>query len=106
MAINLKRLSEEEDRILRSTLAAHPTRSERVALRCALGDASVICDLLAQTILIEHYGRNGRGATTKLGKELFTVAKRCGDAIWAVREKIDVSEVVASRPDPNAGGEG
>lgn len=69
------------DVCLRSSLSAHPERIARTALRCGLGDASVVCDALAETILEEHRGRGGKGAPTKLGRELAAIAKRCGDAV-------------------------
>ena len=81
----------EEDVILKSSLAAHPERENRAALRCGLGDAATICDLIAKRLLEEHKGYGGRGPTTKLGREMAAVAKRCGDEIWALRDKVSVA---------------
>ena len=76
--------------LLNMALDGYKTAGERAALRCALGDAASICDGLARVIAAENRGRGGKGAVTKRGLELEAVAKRCGDAIWAMREKIDV----------------
>lgn len=76
--------------LLNMALDGYKTPGERAALRCALGDAASICDGLARVIAAESRGRGGKGAVTKRGLELEAVAKRCGDAIWAMRERIDV----------------
>jgi hypothetical protein len=56
-------------------------------MRGALGDAAALCDALARDIATEN---SPRGRVTKLGRKLEAIAKRCGDAIWAMREKVDV----------------
>jgi hypothetical protein len=81
----------EEDIILKSALSAHPERENRAALRCGLGDGATVCDLIAKRLLEEHRGRGGKGATTKLGRELAAIAKRCGDEIWALRERVSLT---------------
>jgi hypothetical protein len=83
---------EQVAHLLNMALDGYKTAGERAALRCALGDAAAICDGLARVIAAENRGRGGKGAVTKRGLELEAVAKRCGDAIWAMREKIDVPQ--------------
>jgi hypothetical protein len=77
-------------KILPSTLRIYRTHAERVAIRCALGDAAALCDYLAGQIAIANRGRGGKGAVTKRGAELEAIAKRCGDAIWQMRLGVDV----------------
>lgn len=76
--------------LLNMALDGYKTAGERAALRCALGDAAALCDGLAREIAAENRGRGGKGAVTKLGLKLEAIAKRCGDEIWAMREKINV----------------
>ena len=57
-------------------------------MRCALGDAAALCDAMARDIAAENRGRGGAGAVTKLGLELEAIAKRCGDAIWSMRDNV------------------
>lgn len=71
-------------------MRTYRTPEERAALRCALSDAASLCDTLTKDIAAENRGNHGRGATTKRGRELAAVAKRCGDTIWALRDKITV----------------
>lgn len=61
---------------------------ERAALRCALGDAAALCDALARAIEKDHRTRNGKGPVSKLGKLRASVAKACGDQIFAMRDRI------------------
>jgi hypothetical protein len=81
---------EQVAHLLNMAMDGYRTPGERAALRCALGDAAALCDGLARQIAAENRGRGGKGAVTKRGLELEAIAKRCGDAIWAMREKIDV----------------
>lgn len=74
--------------LLNMALDGYKTAGERAALRCALGDAAALCDGLAREIAAENRGRGGKGAVTKVGLKLESIAKRCGDEIWAMREKI------------------
>jgi hypothetical protein len=90
----------DADKILASTLAGYKTHAERVALRCALGDAATICDQIARDIRAENKTRGG--TTTKRGLELSDIAKKCGDDIWAMREKIDVPQNSKSPYGPQA----
>ena len=76
------------DRLAQASCSTHHERIARAAMRCGLSDAAVICDTLAEQLLREHVGRNGR--TTKLGQALAAMAKLCGDEIWKYREKIHV----------------
>jgi len=85
-----KTREEKTARILNMALDGYKSRNERAALRCALGDAAALCDGIARDIAAENRGRNSKGAVTKLGLKLEAIAKRCGDAILAMREKIDV----------------
>lgn len=79
------------DRWLAHAMSAYSTSEGRAALRCALGDAAALCDGIARDIAAENRGRGGKGAVTKCGLELEAIAKRCGDAIWAMREKIEAA---------------
>lgn len=79
-----KRLSDAAQRV-------YKTHAERAAMRCALGDAASLCDVIVRDIASAHRGRGGKGAVTKLGNELAAIARRCGDEIWQMREKIRVS---------------
>lgn len=72
--------------IAERAMETYRVREERSALRCALGDATAICDILTKIIEDEHRVRGKR--ISKRGQEMAAVAKRCGDAIWATRELI------------------
>ena len=74
--------------LITSSMRTYVKRKERAAMRCGLGDAAALCDAIARDLLAE----NGlsRGQSTKLGQQLATIAKRCGDAIWAMREKVTI----------------
>jgi len=76
-----------DERIMRWSLNSYRTREHRAAMRGALGDAAVLCDALARDIAAEN---SSRGRQTKRGQQLEAIAKRCGDAIWAMREKVSV----------------
>ncbi len=80
------------ERMARIAQESYQTRDERAALRCGMSDAVALCDALAREIAAENRGRNGKGAVTKRGLELEAIAKRCADAIWAMREKINVPQ--------------
>lgn len=87
-----KTREEMKAHMLNMALDGYKTAGERAALRCALGDAASLCDGLAREIAEENRGRGGKGAVTKLGLKLEAIAKRCGDEIWAMREKISVPQ--------------
>lgn len=55
------------------------------ALRCALGDAAALCDALAEEIKSEN---TSRGHIKKRAIEDAALVNRCGDMIWAMREKV------------------
>ena len=65
----------------------HYDLSERDAgpVRAGHGDAAHMCDAIAADILREH---TVRGKVTKQGRALAAACKRCGDAIWNMREKL------------------
>lgn len=85
----LDRMAEAEKQILDSSLRVYQARAERVAMRCALGDAAALCDALAAQIGREH---RYHGRIKKEGLALAAAVTRAADAIWAMREKIDVQE--------------
>lgn len=64
-------------------LLHYPSNPEKAAMRCALGDAAAVCDILARVIVEEGRGRNGR--VRKKFREAAKIAKRCGDDIWLMR---------------------
>ena len=80
------------DRMVELSKQTYTEFGERAALRCALGDAAAMCDGLARDIAAENTIRGAGKTVTKRGLELEAVAKRCGDAIWAMREKISVTD--------------
>lgn len=77
-----------ERQIVDSSHRVYDERAERVAMRCALGDAAALCDAIARDLADENRKRGG--GVTKLGVLLALVATRCGNAIWAMRDKIEV----------------
>lgn len=80
-------LLEAERVILPRALKMYPTHNERAAMRGALGDAAALCDALATQI---GHDNRARGRITKQGLALAAAVTRAGNAIWAMREKIDV----------------
>ena len=82
----------EEEFLLHSSMNVHRDRDARAALRCGMGDSATICDIIAKRLLAEHKGYGGKGPATKLGRELAAIAKRCGDEIWALREKVTMTD--------------
>lgn len=78
--------------LVASATSRYRGRDERTAMRCALGDAATLCDRLSEAIAGENKGYHGRGPTTKVGQQLSAVAKRCGDAIWAMRALVGTSD--------------
>lgn len=65
-------------------------RGERAAMRCALGDASSLCDALARDI--ENQNRGFRGRVTVKGQELAKSVKIAAEAIWLMRERIKIED--------------
>lgn len=85
---NCEFVSETIDKMVALSMKSYQTSGERGALRCALGDAAALCDKLATVAEQRNRTRRGAGPTNKHGRELSAIIKRCGDAIWAMREKI------------------
>lgn len=81
---------EKIDGIISVGTSIYREAAERAAMRGGLGDATAICDVLAQAILDENRGYGGKGPPTKRGQELAAVAKRCADAIFAARGTVEV----------------
>ncbi len=79
-----------DERIMAASLNAYHSPEQRVAMRGALGDAAGLCDAMAREIALSN--SYGRGKVTKIGQELAAIATRCGDAIWAMREKVKVHD--------------
>lgn len=73
-------------RMVKVSVDTYPEPETLAALRCGMGDASGICDILIRQIEAEHTGKRG---VTKQGRELAAIAKRCGDRIWQARGLID-----------------
>lgn len=71
-------------RPLATSLRIYPERTYRIGMRSALMDAATLCDLIAEQITLSGRSSKDRRASA-------AVAKRCGDAIMAMREKVDVS---------------
>ncbi len=69
--------------------SVHTTQRERAALRFALADAATLCDFIADRIRKTHAGRQKSGLSRE-GDKLNTCVKSVGDAIWKMREQIDV----------------
>lgn len=65
----------------------------RGSIRGGMGDAAHLCDAIAREIA-------KAGRKSKRRDEMAAVAKRCGDAIWAMRERIGMSPL----PTPPHGG--
>jgi hypothetical protein len=78
---------EAENRLLEVANRIYRDPMQRGSMRGGMGDAAALCDAIARQIVIEHtYG----GRVTKVGRELEAVAKRCADAIRAMREQVKV----------------
>lgn len=72
-----------DERIMRASLDSYRSPDQRAAMRGALRDAAHLCDALATA------AGDGRRMSAKL-RDIQSAMKRCGDAIWAMREKIPV----------------
>ena len=66
-----------EESILEMARRCYPSRAERAAVRGGLGDAAGLCDAIAKT----------------LPEKEAAVAKLCGDAIWKMRNELQVPDV-------------
>ena len=82
------RLEAVAEKLTRWAMDNYKPRRERAALRCALGDAAALCDELSDAIKAENKGNHGKGAITKQGHDRAAIAKRCGDAIWEMRDLV------------------
>lgn len=69
-----------------ASIRTYREHAEKAAMRCALGDAAGLCDVIARSITEAGRGRNGR--VSQAVKDAAKIAKRCGDDIWAMRELI------------------
>ena len=78
----------DANRISTVAMQTYKTHGERAALRCALGDAAAVCDGIAREVAAENTIRGAGRTVTKRGQELEAIAKRCADAVWALRESI------------------
>jgi hypothetical protein len=97
-------LAAARERLAGAAQSTYSTRGERAALRCALGDATALCDLLTAQIERENKGNGGKGAITKRGHELANVSRRCADIIFAMREMVSTGnelERLAARQTPD-----
>lgn len=94
---DLAELAVVQKRLVESAKRTYATREERSALRCALGDATALCDWLTGQIERENKGR-GAGGITKHGRELSAVSRRCADIIFAMRDMVSTEIALPSSP--------
>jgi hypothetical protein len=66
---------------------------QRGSVRRGMGDAAHLCDAIASQIA-------SAGRKSKRRDEMVAVAKRCGDAIWAMRELVCPDEWQPAPPSP------
>jgi hypothetical protein len=64
---------------------------QRGYIRWGMGDAAHLCDAIAFRI-----GKTGR--KSKRRDEMAAVAKQCGDAIWAMRDLVEVHREPTKEP--------
>jgi len=76
-----------------ASLEMYTTRDHRVGMRSALMDAAHLCDAIAADI-----SKTGRKSMRR--DQLVAVAKRCGDAIEAMRELVEVPHPGNGRQPP------
>ena len=81
-------VAEAGQQMIDASCRVYDTSAEHAALRCALGDAALLCDVIAREMETNARGRRGQRLKAM---EMAAVAKRCGDAIWAMRDRIRVS---------------
>lgn len=62
---------------------------ERAALRCALGDAAHLCDLIRREIEANNPGRK-RGSVSSIGQAMAANVEDAASMIWQMREMIEV----------------
>lgn len=73
-----------------AAMQVYQALGERAAMRCALGDASSLCDALARDV--ENHNRGIRGRVTVRGEEKASSLRACAEALWLMREKITVPQ--------------
>jgi hypothetical protein len=88
-------LDETASKLMSDAMGIYKTRSARAALRCALIDAAGLCDFISRVIEAENKGHNGKGPTTKRGRDLAKIATRCGDALMEMRTLVHFDDVVS-----------
>jgi hypothetical protein len=59
-------------------------------MRDALYNAAALCDAIAREIAAAN--TYGRGRVTRSGRQMEVIANRCGDQIWAMRNKVEVPD--------------
>lgn len=77
-------LSAEIIRVLEAEMPSYRTAGQRAAYRAGLSTAAMICDEVAAKKRIV------RESSIISGSSIHTVAKECGDLIWALRERVTV----------------
>lgn len=86
-------------RMAEASCRAYPGRTERAAMRSGIGDAAHLCDAIERDIRAEH---TVRGRVTNLGQQLAAVAKRCGDAVWEMRDMVTFDDAAGETPKTEA----
>jgi hypothetical protein len=76
-------ISLRSDQMVAQAMKTYP--DGHAPLRCGIGDAAALCDALSDEIKMEG---TSRGHTKKRALEDAALVKRCGDMIWAMREKV------------------
>lgn len=74
------------DACLACSLELYPDRERRVGMRSGMMDAAHLCDLIAKDIWLGKRRSRKRDA-------MMAVAKRCGDAIEAMRARVEIPHV-------------
>ena len=69
--------------LLETSLRMYPERAYRVGMRSGMMDAATVCDMIAAQIA-RTGGKNQRT------RDAMALAKRCGDAIMAMRDGVEV----------------
>lgn len=81
---------EAECKLIEIAQRLYASRSERAAMRGALMDAAALLDALAIDISDEH---TIRGRITNQGVAMAALVTDCANAVFAMREKIEVPSV-------------
>lgn len=80
-----------------AAMSVYTQPSERAALRCALGDAASLCDAMVRET--ERANRTRGNRVSQGGLALAGAIKGAADAIWAMREMIDVESPATGSTD-------